>query len=94
MKREKQEKNSSLGACERCGRLVVLTKFTLCYRCRKNEKLEVERALAYLKEHKGATLNSIAQATGVDPSLVLKLIQGGRMEKSSRDKLDQPDEDY
>jgi len=70
----------------RCGRLVILDKFTLCYDCRRDEKQQVDKALDYLKDHRGATLQQIAMATGVDPQLVLKLIQGGRMESSAREK--------
>jgi hypothetical protein len=91
MKEKKQKKQSTLGTCERCGRLVVLTKFTLCYECRQDEKRDVDVALAYLKEHRGATLNVIAGATGVDPAIILKLIQGGRMETSAKRNINNPD---
>ena len=83
------EKPSAIGACERCGRPVVFNKFTLCYECRALEKDDVEKALLYLKTHRGATLETVALATGVDPQLVLRLIRGGRMEvvqKKLRDK--------
>lgn len=53
------------------------------------EKGDVERALEYLKTHRGATLDQVAKDTGVDPQLVLRLIRGGRMEvvqKKLRDK--------
>jgi hypothetical protein len=81
------EKPSALGACERCGRPVVLTKFTLCYECRAQEKAEVERTLDYLKLHRGATLAQVAQAVNVDPQLVLRLIRGGRMEVVAKERL-------
>jgi hypothetical protein len=85
---QKQKKESEIGRCERCGKLVVLTKFTLCYACRKDEKDEVQRALEYLKFNRGASLNAVATATGVDPQIVLKLIRGGRVEvsKSKNDR--------
>ncbi len=73
-------KPSAIGTCERCGRPIVFSKFTLCYECRSLEKADVERALDYLKTHRGASLETVAKATGVDPQLVLKLIRGGRME--------------
>ena len=68
--------------CERCDKIVVLTKFTLCYECRQDEKAEVDRAMLYLKNNRGASLNMVAEATGVDPQLVLRLIRGGRVEVS------------
>jgi hypothetical protein len=83
---EKKEKESNIGRCDRCGKMVVFTKYTLCYECRQDEKAEVDKALAYLKTHRGATLNVVAEMTGVDPKLVLRLIQGGRVEASPRAK--------
>ena len=83
------KKPSSIGTCDRCGKPVVFNKFTLCYDCRLLEKDDVEKALAYLKTHRGSSLEMVAKATGVDPQLVLKLIRGGRMElvqKKLRDK--------
>jgi hypothetical protein len=82
-----EEKASPVGGCERCGRPVVLSKFTLCYECRHQEKLDVDKALDYLKLHRGATLVQVAEATGVDAQLVLRLIRGGRMEVLSKDRV-------
>jgi hypothetical protein len=84
---DKKPKESEIGACERCGRAVIFNKFTLCYECRHQEKLDVDRALDYLKAHRGATLNDVSLATGVDPQLVLKLIRGGRMEVVAQERL-------
>ena len=77
---EKKTKESAIGRCERCGKLVVFTKYTLCYECRQDEKEQVDKAMLYLKTHRGATLNIVAEATGVDPKIVLRLIRGGRLE--------------
>ena len=86
---EKPAKPSAIGSCERCGRPVVFNKFTLCYECRSLEKGDVDRAMEYIRTHRGASLEIVAKETGVDPQLVLKLIRGGRMEvvqKKLRDK--------
>ena len=82
--------NSVIGRCERCDKIIVFTKFTLCYECRQDEKAEVERVLEYLKTHRGATLNFIAEATGVDPQMILKLIQGGRVEVTAKGNKNPP----
>jgi hypothetical protein len=71
---------SKMGGCEKCGRAIVLSKFTLCYECRHQEKLDADVALDYIKEHRGASLATVAMATGVDAQLILRLIRGGRME--------------
>ncbi len=81
------KKESAIGGCERCGKMVVLTKFTLCYDCRKQEKEEVDKALDFLKTHRGATLQMVADATGVDPKLVLRLIRGGRVEARAQENI-------
>jgi hypothetical protein len=83
----KKPKVLDLGACEQCGRALILNKFTLCYECRHEEKLGVDRALDYLKTHRGATLNEVSLATGTDPQLVLRLIRGGRMEVVQQGRL-------
>jgi hypothetical protein len=85
---EKKKSDSGIGACEKCGKLVVFNKFTLCYDCRKEEKAGVDKALDFLKTHRGASLNIIADATGVDPKIILKLIRGGRMETQSRENVE------
>jgi hypothetical protein len=81
------KKTSAIGVCERCGRPIILNKFTLCYECRALEKAAVDRALNYLSTHRGATLTEIAEAVHVDPQLVLRLIRGGRMETMAQKKL-------
>jgi len=90
MNNNEGQNKKTLGACERCGNLVVLTKFTLCYNCRRLEKQEMDKALEYLRFHRGASLNQIANATGVDSNLILKLIHSGiaeSQEKDIRDKI-------
>lgn len=87
MSAKPKEQASDLGGCERCGRPVVLSKFTLCYECRADEKAEVERTLDYLKMHRGATLAQVAEAVKVDPQLVLRLIRGGRMEVVAQERI-------
>jgi hypothetical protein len=77
---------SNIGGCEKCGRAIVLSKFTLCYECRHQEKLDADVALDYLKEHRGASLAEVAMATGVDAQLILRLIRGGRMEVIAKGK--------
>jgi hypothetical protein len=79
--------SSKTGLCEKCGRVIVLSKFTLCYECRHQEKLDADQALDYLKEHRGASLAQVAAATGVDAQLILRLIRGGRMEVVSKAKI-------
>ncbi|HTB33348.1 MAG TPA: hypothetical protein VK842_00660 [bacterium] len=82
----KTSSSSHTGLCDQCGRAIVLSKFTLCYECRHQEKLDADQALDYLKEHRGASLAEVAAATGVDAQLILRLIRGGRMEVMAKGK--------
>jgi hypothetical protein len=84
---KKPDNASAIGLCENCGRPVVLSKFTLCYDCRHQEKVDVDKALDYLKIHRGATLQQVSAATGVDAQIVLRLIRGGRMEVMAQDRM-------
>ena len=84
---KKKDSSEAIGACDGCGRPIILSKFTLCYDCRRKEKEDVEKALDYLKLHRGATLQEVSSATGVDSQLVLRLIRGGRMEVMAQDRL-------
>jgi hypothetical protein len=83
----KKDKPSAIGACDGCGRPVILSKFTLCYDCRRKEKDDVDKALDYLKLHRGASLQQVSEDTGVDAQLVLRLIRGGRMEVMAQDRM-------
>lgn len=87
MQKKTAKKPSDIGACDGCGRLIVLSRFTLCYDCRHKQKEDVDKALDYLKDHRGATLQQVAEATGVDSQLVLRLIRGGRMEVMAQDRV-------
>ena len=82
---EPKKKTSEVGKCDRCGKLVVFNKFTLCYDCRQDEKAEVEKALDFIKTHRGATLAQVSEATGVNQVMVLKLIRGGRVEAKAKE---------
>ena len=93
---EETPKKNIVGVCERCGKGVILNKFTLCYDCRRWEKEQVDLALDYLKDHRGASLNQVSEATGVDSDLVLKLVKAGRdqtLEKTLREKMEKLNKD-
>ena len=66
--------------------MIVLSKFTLCYECRRKEKADADLALDFLKEHRGASLAEVALATGVNSQLILRLLRGGRMEVMGKGK--------
>ncbi len=67
------------GVCEICGRTVLLSAFDTCYACRGQRERQYEKVLEYLKGHPGSNIDLIAAATGVEPKLVLKLLQKGSL---------------
>lgn len=85
MPTNKAKDPNAAGRCENCDKMIVLTKYTLCYDCRQIEKAEVDKAVAFLATHRGATLQNVADATGVDPQLILRLIRGGRVEAKAKE---------
>ncbi|MES2202173.1 MAG: hypothetical protein V4498_07975 [candidate division FCPU426 bacterium] len=74
----KQESRPA-GRCTRCGKVVVLTGFSLCYDCREEETAELTKAFEFLRTHPAASAKIIADSTGVKEDLVLKLLRGAHL---------------
>jgi hypothetical protein len=68
------------GTCEICGRVIVLTAFDVCWNCREQRLAEMESILNYIKDHRNANITDVAKAAGVDPQLVLRLMQKGSLQ--------------
>jgi hypothetical protein len=71
---------NNTGVCEICGRTIVLTAFDVCWNCREQRLNEIDRILTFIKEHRNANLLAVAEATGVDPQLVLRLMRKGTLQ--------------
>jgi hypothetical protein len=67
------------GICEICGRDIILTAFDVCYQCREQRMAEIQRVLDYIKDHRNCNIAVVAEATGVEASLVLKMMQRGSL---------------
>src|SRR5258708_25156021 len=68
------------GQCEICGNVVILDAYDVCFRCRGQRQKEYDKVIGYLKDHRGSDVNIIAEATGVAPRLVLKLLRKGSVQ--------------
>lgn len=63
------------GVCVRCGRPVLLDRFTLCRDCRGAAGSDLERARVYLDDNPGAGPEEIAHATGADLGTLKRFFQ-------------------
>jgi len=68
------------GICDICGRNIILTAFDVCYQCRDQRMREIQRVLDYIKEHRNSNISTVAAETGVEASLVLKMMQRGSLQ--------------
>jgi hypothetical protein len=74
-----QKEQKITGICEICGRNIILTAFDVCYQCREQRLGEIQRVLDFIKEHRNSNIAVVAEATGVEASLVLKMMQRGSL---------------
>ena len=70
----------SLSNCTRCGRMFQKTAGSrVCFDCREAEELAYRLVRDFLELNPGSDIPTVAQGTGVDEGLVLKLLQDGRL---------------
>jgi len=69
----------NLTYCPRCGNLFARGAREVCNKCTQEIEEEYERVAAYLKEHRGATINEVSEATGVSVKQITKFIREGRI---------------
>ncbi|MEA4882367.1 MAG: hypothetical protein VB144_01685 [Clostridia bacterium] len=71
-----------LDNCSRCGKLFNRVGRSICSECMQKEQDESERVLGYLRKHGDATIDEIADATGVDEKIILHLMRQDRVRVS------------
>lgn len=67
--------------CKRCNKLYqhVVGK-QVCPKCRKKEEELFGEVKNYLREHKGATMEEVSEATGASLGLIQSFLKEGRLE--------------
>ncbi len=65
--------------CPRCGKIFARLSRNLCPQCVRDEDDMITKVNGYLREHKGAGLFDVVEATGAEETLVLRLIREGRI---------------
>ncbi|HOQ10643.1 MAG TPA: MerR family transcriptional regulator [Syntrophomonadaceae bacterium] len=68
--------------CSICGRLFAYQPGgrTVCSRCRDQEEEKYMVVRRYVRDHPGATVFEVAEATGVDEELILQFLREGRLQ--------------
>jgi flagellar operon protein (TIGR03826 family) len=65
--------------CPRCGKIFVKGFNEVCTNCMKENEMQYEKCLKYLRENKGNTINELSEATEVTIRQITKFIREGRI---------------
>lgn len=71
--------------CSRCGKLFRSTGLTICSECKAHLDEEFKIVRDYLREHPGARVFEVSQATGVPASRIYNMVREGRLTATSTD---------
>ena len=70
----------SLANCSRCGQMFQKTGTSrVCFNCKEEEEAAYRAVRDFLETNPGSDIPTVAQGTGLDEALVLKLLQSGRL---------------
>lgn len=71
----------NLRNCRQCGQVFnYMAGNMICPKCREEAEKKFQEVKDYLREHKGSTINDIAEACDVDPQQVRSWLRGDRLE--------------
>lgn len=70
---------SAVERCRECGGLFAFLPRGICVGCLDAREAAFVRVRDWLYEHRGATVAELAEATGVDSSLIAEFIRDGRL---------------
>lgn len=68
-----------LDNCPRCGKVFARNFRDICPACIKEVDQEYSRCAEYLRQHKGATIHELSEATSVSIKQITKFIKEGRI---------------
>jgi excisionase family DNA binding protein len=69
----------ALAKCPRCNKLFDKTVSPVCAACEQDEEADYDKIRAYVEESPGMTVSQVAEATGVAPDCILRMIDQGRI---------------
>jgi flagellar operon protein (TIGR03826 family) len=68
-----------LSNCKRCGSVFARTNKSICPKCFEKEEEDFKRAVDWLRENPGRTIQKLSDETGIKQSLVLQWIREKRI---------------
>ncbi|WP_276353580.1 TIGR03826 family flagellar region protein [Cohnella caldifontis] len=80
----------NLTYCPRCNKLFAKGIREVCNSCVVEIEKEYERVAAFLKEHKGANIHEVSEATEVSVKQITKFIREGRVSTANLPNLSVP----
>ena len=80
----------NLGNCPRCGRLYAMGFRDICVDCVKEIEAEYKSCADYLRETRGASMQEVADATGVAVRQIIKFIREGRISIADAPNMSYP----
>jgi len=69
----------NLKNCSKCGRLFASGNRDICSKCLEKEGDDFSIIRNYLREHPGANVRQVAEATQIDEKVILKYLREGRL---------------
>lgn len=70
---------AELRNCPECGRLFAYQGRNLCSKCLQAEEEEYNIVRRYVRDHAGASVIEVSDATGVDEQKILQFLRDGRL---------------
>lgn len=71
---------ADLRNCPECGRLFAYQGRNLCRKCLEKEEDEYTVVRRYVRDHAGASVFEVADATGVEEEKILQFLRDGRLQ--------------
>lgn len=71
---------AELRNCPECGRLFAYQGRNLCSKCQEKEGNEYEIVRRYVRDHSGASVFEVADATGIEEEKILQFLRDGRLQ--------------
>jgi flagellar operon protein (TIGR03826 family) len=71
---------AELRNCSECGRLFAYVGRNLCSKCLEQEEKDYTIVRRYVRDHSGASVFEVADATGIEEEKILQFLRDGRLQ--------------
>lgn len=67
--------------CRKCGRLFnYIAGYQMCPSCREAQEVKFQEVKEFVREHRGISINEVAEACDVEPSMIRQWLREERLE--------------